>query len=210
MGNNNLTGNIPRSMWLLDLNSLHLRNNHLSGEISLPPQSFTSIGVLDLSENEITGSIPTRMAEWFPYLFVLTLRSNKLDGVIPPEVCHLTSLQVLDLAHNNLSGAIPWCINNFTSMALKKYSSYPISYVFPVTVDNRFQHFDDGYFIDNALLVTKGRKIPLSTQLQSFNASSFISNNLCGLPLTKTCSVDGKTPHVGNEGDSEASVASGA
>ncbi|CAL5332280.1 unnamed protein product [Camellia sinensis] len=297
MGNNNLTGNIPRSMWLLDLNSLHLRNNHLSGEISLPLQSFTSIVVLDLSENEITGSIPTRMAEWFPYLLVLALRSNKLDGAIPPELCHLTSLQVLDLAHNNLSGAIPWCINNFTTMALKKYSSDPIRYVFPVTTDNRFHQFGDG-FIDNALLVTKGStyqydkilplvvsmdlsnnnisgnipeeltslvglrllnfsgnhltgvipkkinnmvllesldlsgnqlsgeipssmsglaflsylnlsynnltgKIPLSTQLQSFNASSFVGNNLCGLPLTKTCSVDGKTPHVRNEGDSE-------
>ncbi|KAL7261970.1 hypothetical protein ACSBR1_000378 [Camellia fascicularis] len=137
-------------------------------------------GVLDLSENEITGSIPTRMAEWFPYLFVLTLRSNKLDGAIPPEVCHLTSLQVLDLAHNNLSGAIPWCINNFTSMALKKYSSYPIRYVFPVTVDNRFQHFDDGYFIDNALLVTKGSVYQYDKILSLVVSMDLSNNNISG------------------------------
>ena len=33
-------------------------------------------------------------------------------------------------------------------------------------------------------------KIPLSTQLQSFNASDFIGNKLCGLPLSNNCTIN--------------------
>ncbi|XP_047978835.1 putative receptor like protein 25 [Salvia hispanica] len=34
-------------------------------------------------------------------------------------------------------------------------------------------------------------RIPEGTQLQSFNASSFAGNHLCGLPLTSNCSEGG-------------------
>ena len=43
-------------------------------------------------------------------------------------------------------------------------------------------------------------KIPLSTQLQSLNASSFFGNKLCGLPLTDNCSKNGGKPNNENKG----------
>nr|XP_023921378.1 receptor-like protein EIX2 [Quercus suber] len=46
-------------------------------------------------------------------------------------------------------------------------------------------------------------KIPLSTQLQSFEASSFIGNKLCGPPLTDNCTINGVKPNnenIGNKG----------
>ena len=43
-------------------------------------------------------------------------------------------------------------------------------------------------------------KIPLSTQLQSLNASSFFGNKLCGLPLTNNCSKNGGKPNNENKG----------
>ena len=36
-------------------------------------------------------------------------------------------------------------------------------------------------------------KIPTGTQLQTFDASRFIGNNLCGPPLPINCSSNGKT-----------------
>ncbi|KAL7239337.1 hypothetical protein ACSBR2_005280 [Camellia fascicularis] len=287
MENNNLTGNIPRSMGLLGgLQSLHLRNNHLSGEISSTLQNCMSLVLVDLGENEFHGSIPTWMAERLPYLIVLTLRSNKLDGIIPPELCRLSHLQVLDLANNNLSGAIPWCINNFIGMVRKEkhvhsianenpmYENAPAAAPSPSVISIvASAPFGSKDYSENEVLVTKGSiyqydntlslslvtkgsiyhitgvipknignmgllesldlsrnqlygeippsmsglnflsylnlsynnlfgKIPSSAQLQSFHASSFTGNKLCGPPLTKNCSNNGKTPE-GNEGDNE-------
>ncbi|XP_028098892.1 receptor-like protein EIX1 [Camellia sinensis] len=286
---------IPSSFGLLyDLNSLHLRNNRLSGEISSSLQNCTNLEMLDLSENEFIGSIPTWMGERLRQLKILALRSNRLDGLIPPEICGLYSLQVLDIANNNLYGGIPQCVNNFASMAVKLESNDLISYIGPGR-----DHLDS--FLENAILVTKGNnyqydkilalvavvdisnnnisgkipveltsllgllslnlsgnrlagvipkkignmeslesldlsrnqlcgeipptisnltflsylnlshnnlsgKIPSNTQLQSFSSSSFIGNNLCGLPLSNNCSVGGKTPDVRNEGDSEGAT----
>ena len=41
-------------------------------------------------------------------------------------------------------------------------------------------------------------KIPLSTKLQSFKASSFIGNKLCGPPLTDNCTINGVKPNNEN------------
>ncbi|XP_028085355.1 receptor-like protein EIX2 [Camellia sinensis] len=284
------------------LHSLHLHNNHLSGEISSSLQNCMSLVLVDLGEKEFHGSIPTWMAKRLPYLIVLTLRSNKLDGVIPLELCRLSHLQVLDLANNNLSGAIPWCINNFIAMVRKEKHVHSIANenpmyenaMPPIVASAPFGRKD---FSENEVLVTKGNiyqydktlslvtsldlsnnnisekipreltslqglhflnlsgnhitglipknignmglsesldlsknelcdeippsmsglnflsylnlsynnlfgKIPSSAQPQSFHASSFTGNKLCGPPLTKNCSDNGKTPE-GNEGDSE-------
>ncbi|KAF3946988.1 hypothetical protein CMV_026815, partial [Castanea mollissima] len=43
-------------------------------------------------------------------------------------------------------------------------------------------------------------KIPLSTQLQSFNALSFIGNKLCGLPLSNNCIINYANPNKENKG----------
>ncbi|KAK7814317.1 receptor-like protein eix2 [Quercus suber] len=39
-------------------------------------------------------------------------------------------------------------------------------------------------------------KIPLSTQLQSLDPSSFIGNKLCGPPLTNNCATNGVKPNI--------------
>ncbi|CAL5400672.1 unnamed protein product [Camellia sinensis] len=191
MGNNNLTGNIPRSMGLLGgLQSLHLHNNHLSGEISSSLQNCMSLVLVDLGENEFHGSIPTWMAERLPYLIVLTLRSNKLDGIIPPELCRLSHLQVLDLANNNFSGAIPWCINNFIAMVRKEKhvhsianenpmyenapSAAPSPSVISIVASAPFGSKD---YSENEVLVTKGSIYQYDKTL-SLVTSLDLSNNI--------------------------------
>ncbi|KAF7151962.1 hypothetical protein RHSIM_Rhsim02G0186000 [Rhododendron simsii] len=253
--------------------SLHLRNNHLSGEITLSLQNCTDLEVLDLSENEFTGSIPTWMGESLSNLRILTLRSNKMKGMIPPELCRLASLQVLDLAQNIFSGAIPrfveaphFCIyfgymengllmmkgnmyrydkilalvaimdlsdNNFSGgipkeltrlvglislnvsrnhlsgMIPKKIGSMGLLGALDLSrnqlcgeIPPSISNLTFLSYLDLSFNNLSGR-IPSSTQLQGFSASYFVGNMLCGLPLTKNCSVDhGKpTPGAENEGD---------
>ncbi|KAL6321971.1 hypothetical protein AAG906_035887 [Vitis piasezkii] len=124
LGNNYLTGHIPSSMGsLIWLGSLHLRNNHLSGNFPLPLKNCSSLVVLDLGENEFTGTIL-----YTPGLMVLVLHSNKFKGSIPLELCHLDSLQILDLGNDNLSGTIPRCFGNFSSMIKQSNSSSPFPF----------------------------------------------------------------------------------
>ncbi|KAH7538395.1 hypothetical protein FEM48_Zijuj03G0195000 [Ziziphus jujuba var. spinosa] len=47
------------------------------------------------------------------------------------------------------------------------------------------------------------RKIPSNTQLQSFDASSFIGNELCGPPLPMNCEGDQIVPTAENGGQKE-------
>ena len=72
---------------------------------------------LDLSGNNLTGSIPPELGD-LTSLSMLNLgqywddgkdnfSSNKLAGPIPSELGDLTNLRVLDLAGNNLTGTIP-------------------------------------------------------------------------------------------------------
>ncbi|KAL7219694.1 hypothetical protein ACSBR2_012705 [Camellia fascicularis] len=316
---NQLNGTLPQSLrHLSKLLELHVSNNLLEGPVS--EVHFTNLPNLrqfHASGNRLTVKVSP---DWIPLFqlleielrswhlgpeFPIWLQSQKQldiidlsctgisDGMIPLELCRISSLQILDLANNNLSGAIPWCINNITSMAMKRNSGVDLTY--RVTCSSKRLGCWSSAYLDNANLVTKGSnyqydkilalvtiidvsnnnlygsipeeltgllgllslnlsrnhligvipkkmgdmvslesldlsknqirgeippsmsgltflsylnlsynnlsgKIPLSTQLQSFNASSFLGNKLCGLPLTKNCSVDGEKPNVGNEG----------
>ncbi|CAL5364063.1 unnamed protein product [Camellia sinensis] len=202
--NNNLRGAIPQSIGILNfLQSLHLRNNKLSGELPQSLQQCKKLLIIDLSENEFIGNIPTWLGNSFSELIVLNVRSNKFQGDIPHELCCLSSLQILDLAHNNLSGPVPRCFNNFSAIAKKQNSSGDISYI-------------EGFaeFLENAILVTKGRIFEYSTILQLVTSMDLSKNNLSGeIPEGLTTLVElrslnlsgnhltGKIPeHIGDMG----------
>ncbi|KAL6123419.1 hypothetical protein ACLB2K_075941 [Fragaria x ananassa] len=172
LGNNNLSGNILSSLGSLNLRSLHLRNNSLSGE--LPPSLMYSMNmrVLDLGENKFVGSLPAAMIEnGYSSLVVLNLRSNKLHGDIPDELCALNNLQILDLADNNLSGTIPRCFQNFSAMVVVPISDGSIEWLNIV---------DYGRYIDSSFLVTKGREVEYSKILGWVTSMDLSANAISG------------------------------
>ncbi|XP_047955958.1 brassinosteroid LRR receptor kinase-like [Salvia hispanica] len=61
---------------------------------------------LDLSYNNLVGSIPIELGSMF-YLFVLNLGHNGLSGPIPDELGGLKNVAILDLSFNKLNGTIP-------------------------------------------------------------------------------------------------------
>ncbi|KAK5784113.1 hypothetical protein PVK06_038631 [Gossypium arboreum] len=68
-----------------------------------------SLQVLDLSVNQIKGSLPEIITR-FSSLKELYLDDNKLDGVLPDNVGNLSSLAVLNLSRNKLTGSLPQSI----------------------------------------------------------------------------------------------------
>ncbi|KAI3704945.1 hypothetical protein L1987_75175 [Smallanthus sonchifolius] len=131
------------------------------------------VTTLDLSSNELSGQIPKELMGLLGLRW-LNLSRNYLTGRIPEEIGEMTSLESLDLSVNQLEGRIPWSMSRLTTLNWLNLSSNKLS-----------------------------GEIPTSTQLQSFNESSFMSNALCGLPLAEVCNKKGITPNVSVGGEEE-------
>ncbi|MED6158704.1 hypothetical protein PIB30_035244 [Stylosanthes scabra] len=120
------------------------------------------IRIVDLSSNDLLGTIPPQMFI-LPELHSLNLSHNQLTGKIPKEIGNMRQLESLDLSRNQLLGEIPESLSNLSFLSYLNLSFNNLT-----------------------------GKIPSGTQLQGFGALSYIGNpDLCGPPLTKSCSHDG-------------------
>ncbi|KAB2621221.1 receptor-like protein 12 [Pyrus ussuriensis x Pyrus communis] len=124
---------------------------------------------LDLSSNMIYGEIPEELTSLI-ILQTLNLSNNLLTGRIPSKIGDMKMLESLDLSVNQLSGEISPSISNLT-------------------------------FLDYLNLSYNNMigQIPISTQLQSFDQSSYVGNKLCGPPLEERCSINEAMPPVGDD-----------
>ncbi|KAK4268204.1 hypothetical protein QN277_024890 [Acacia crassicarpa] len=113
---------------------------------------------IDLSCNYLTGEIPSAIATLVA-LASLNLSRNNLKGPIPFNLGQMERLESLDLSRNSLSGEIPISFSNLSFLSVLNLSFNDLS-----------------------------GKIPTATQLQTFDASSFMGNpGLCGPPFTEGC-----------------------
>ncbi|KAK1423303.1 hypothetical protein QVD17_18601 [Tagetes erecta] len=87
--------------------SLTLRDFGLAGTISSDLQLCASLQNLDLSGNKLTGSIPSEICTWLPYLVMLDLSDNEFTGDIPASLGNCSFLNTIVLSGNKLSGSIP-------------------------------------------------------------------------------------------------------
>ncbi|KAI4353401.1 hypothetical protein L6164_002354 [Bauhinia variegata] len=125
---------------------------------------------IDFSSNQFEGSIPEEMMN-FRALYALNLSNNALSGQIPSSIGNLKDLESLDMSNNSLEGEIPTQLASLTFLSFLNLS---------------YNHLVG--------------KIPTGTQLQSFEAASFIGNEkLCGPPLSKYCSESTKVGYKDSE-----------
>ncbi|KAL5549924.1 hypothetical protein UlMin_000100 [Ulmus minor] len=106
--------------------SVHLDNNFLTSSIF--PWLFNSSSnllFLDLSINEINGSIPVSFGKMNTLLH-LNLQENHLEHEIPKSFGNLCHLQTLDLSRNNLKGELAF-IHNLSSCSRSSTKSLKLS-----------------------------------------------------------------------------------
>ncbi|KAH0655011.1 hypothetical protein KY290_032617 [Solanum tuberosum] len=125
---------------------------------------------IDLSSNELVGGIPKEIAE-MRGLQSLNLSRNDLNGSVIEGIGQMKMLESLDLSRNKLSGMIPLGLANLTFLSVLDLSNNHLS----------------------------GR-IPSSTQLQSFDRSSYSDNaQLCGPPLQECPGYAPPRPHIDHD-----------
>ncbi|KAL5542876.1 hypothetical protein UlMin_010586 [Ulmus minor] len=157
---NSFNGSITESLFDLALEEIDFSNNQLKG--SIPTGSsrlFESLRHLDLSMNNIGGTIPAEMGlfsnltylnfSWnnlhtrippelglFKNLKVLDLRSSGFYGSVPGDICDSGSLDILQLDGNSLTGSIPDEIGNCSSLYLLSLSHNNLSGPIPSSISN--------------------------------------------------------------------------
>ncbi|KAF7822874.1 receptor-like protein EIX2 [Senna tora] len=139
-------------------------------------ENLKLVRVIDLSSNNVCGTIPPEIFRLVG-LHSLNLSHNQLMGNIPNEIGNMKHLESLDLSTNQLSGEIPQSLSQLTFLSVLNLS---------------FNNFNG--------------RIPLGTQLQSFDALSYIGNpQLCGAPLPKNCTHEDDSKPIGEDDDKNES-----
>ncbi|GKV45493.1 hypothetical protein SLEP1_g52565 [Rubroshorea leprosula] len=209
---NNFQGQIPETICKLSyLTILDLGHNNLSGSI---PKCFMNFSAMSIKRNSsvtvsrTTGQFRSSLeATWLmikgllreysttlPLLTSIDLCYNNLSGEIPEQITSLVGLISLNLSTNHLTGMIPATIGQMGSLESLDLSYNRLSGEIPQSMS----HLTFLSVLDLAYNNLTG-KIPSSTQLQSFNASSFTGNTLCGPPVTANCSTDRATSGGGDD-----------
>ncbi|XP_061362340.1 receptor-like protein EIX1 [Gastrolobium bilobum] len=232
VGKNEFSGTMPMTS-PQTLQVMILRSNQFEGIIPQQLFNLSFLFHLDLAHNKLSGSIPqgiyniTTMAaddaskrgyasysfnlftkgQEYEYKYnglsrTIDLSANNLSGEIPYEFFNLVKVQTLNLSHNNLIGTIPETIGDMKSLESLDLSNNKLFGKIPesLAVLSFLNYMNLSYNNFSGA-------IPLGTQLQSFDASSYIGNpELCGAPLTKNCSeenLENDKFHGGNNEDGD-------
>ncbi|KAF7849857.1 hypothetical protein BT93_L0207 [Corymbia citriodora subsp. variegata] len=116
LGNATLTGSIPSALFNRSLTWVNLTENYLSG--SLPSDlcyRWPNIQMLSLLDNQFSGLLPETLTQC-KELIILWLSYNRFQGSIPQDIGSLQKLQKLYIGANNLTGTIPQTISNMSSL----------------------------------------------------------------------------------------------
>ncbi|KAK8527363.1 hypothetical protein V6N12_054579 [Hibiscus sabdariffa] len=132
----NLRGMMPQQIGnLTNLEILSLGYNNLVGPI--PPAIFnaSTLSVIDLESNQLSGSLPSNMGPWLPNLKYLILGSNQLVGSFPIEIAGLKDLTHFSLSSNRITGSIPESFGDLLSLESLDLSRNSLSGEIPKSLE---------------------------------------------------------------------------
>ncbi|KAJ9678949.1 hypothetical protein PVL29_020994 [Vitis rotundifolia] len=176
MSSNCFEGSIPQLP--LSVTRLDLSNNNLSGSISLLCTVANSYLVyLDLSNNSLTGALPHCWPHW-ESLVVLNLENNKFSGKIPNLFGSLQLIQTLHLRNNNLTGELPLSLKNCTSLRFIDLGKNKLSGNIPLWIGGSLPNLTILSLRSNRF---SGSIDPKLCQLKKIQILDLSSNSLSGI-----------------------------
>ncbi|XP_028755421.1 receptor-like protein EIX2 [Neltuma alba] len=223
---NQLSGSIPPQICqLASLIILDFADNKISGSLPICLQNLTAMTFPNSSNNgvykfcirtpgltyEVGNELilhikgqASKFNENLKFLHAIDLSSNNISGSIPPEIFSLAGLQSLNFSHNQLEGNIPNEINNMKNLESLDLSRNQLSGEIPPSMA-KLSFLEALNLSFNNFI----GKIPSGTQLQGFDAQSYIGNpELCGAPLPKNCTKQDGEPVEGNDSQKDEFLSS--
>ncbi|XP_042479779.1 receptor-like protein EIX2 [Macadamia integrifolia] len=217
--NNHLSGELPSSLQnCTESQIIDLDKNEFSGNIPMwLGECLVKLIVLVLNSNNFGGSIPSELCN-LSSLQILDLAHNKLSGTIPQCFSNFSALAKEKVSYEATSVSQPSCEVLVPYSQLPDYAGH-VEEVWLIIKGNELEFIynlnllmsmdlSDDDLLSGEIPQSMSKltflsilhlsynnlsgSIPLSTQLQSFDASSFMGNpELCGPPLTLNCTEDG-------------------
>ncbi|XP_060672728.1 receptor-like protein 7 [Ziziphus jujuba] len=108
-----------------------ISNNKLSGEISPFFCNLSSLRLLDLSNNLLTGKLPQCFENFRNTLRVLNMSNNQFHGSIPQMCANGSNVRMIDLSHNQFQGRLPQMLANCMMLQVLNLGNNRFSDVFP-------------------------------------------------------------------------------
>ncbi|KAB1671093.1 hypothetical protein [Gossypium barbadense] len=173
LSSNLVSGNLPIPASTIRV--FLISNNSFNGEVSSLICNASSLQILDLSHNNLSGTIPQCFGNLSDSLEFLNLKKNKFYGTIPPtfaEGCQLTNfnlngnllegpltpsilncrgLEVLDLGNNKINDTFPHWLGN-------------LPYLQVLVLKSNHMH--------GSLRVNSSKSSPFFSKIQIFDLSS--------------------------------------
>ncbi|XP_021772266.1 probably inactive leucine-rich repeat receptor-like protein kinase At5g48380 [Chenopodium quinoa] len=87
--------------------NIKLADMGLEGQFPLGIENCTSLTGLDLSGNNLNGSLPMNISKYIEFVTELDLSNNDFSGPIPENLANCSYLNGFHLDHNQFSGQIP-------------------------------------------------------------------------------------------------------
>ncbi|KAK9067251.1 hypothetical protein SSX86_014577 [Deinandra increscens subsp. villosa] len=162
----------------------------LAGSFPSDLQFCQSLQKLDLSGNNLTGSIPSELCTWLPYIVDLDLSSNQLTGEIPASLGNCKFLNSINLSDNQLSGNIPPQFSKLRRLNKFSVANNLLSGPIPSSLSK----FDVSSF--QTPLVSKLSFNPREARMNDETRPSFLSvegnRGLCGEPVDSSSGLNTK------------------
>ncbi|XP_040948765.1 receptor-like protein 9DC3 [Gossypium hirsutum] len=173
LSSNLIRGNlpIPASM----INVFLISNNSFNGEVSSLICNATYLKILDLSHNNLSGTIPRCFGNLSNSLQFLNLKKNKFYGTIPPtfaEGCQLTNF---NLNGNLLEGPLTPSILNCIGLEVLDLGNNKINDTFPHWLGSLPQLqvlVLKSNHMHGSLCVNSSKSSPFFSKIQIFDLSS--------------------------------------
>ncbi|XP_027338053.1 receptor-like protein 15 [Abrus precatorius] len=173
-----LEGEFPN--WLLENNTkiseFLVRNCSFTNTFQLPSHPLPNMRRIDVSDNAITGHIPSNnISSIFPNLQFLNMSINNIQGSIPHDFGQMNLLDTLDLSDNHLSGEMQNISGDKSLLNFLKLSNNKLDGSLFPTLSN-LKHLEQLYLDGNSL----SGSIPSSFPNASLLALDLSNNHLGG------------------------------